>query len=161
MTASTAIMKESSNTFHGAIGTISVPTKDRQQEYLEVDGLDEQGIETLLKSDPFMYSSIPDSIPGNRSSTASDDSSQVALSGQDRQAFLVSRRHSAPAEINRPIRRHTSISFEFHPSVLVEDMMWNDPDLPLLGEDLLSAITSELEGLDYLLGDGEEDEDLA
>lgn len=184
--------ESSGKTFQGAIGTtIRVATIDyeqRRQECLEIDGLGEDALNSLRKIDPFMYYSIPGSIPGTRRSSMSsrrssmssenkEDTSQPSSqlstprsaegiddSNQDAHRRM-SRRYSAPAEFSRPIRRRTSISFEAHPDLIMEDFL-NDPDLSLLDDGTgLDTLTSLIQGLDDLLSNNdeqeEEEEDLA
>ena len=179
--------ESSGNTFQGAIGTtIRVATIDyeqRRQECLEIDGLGEDALNSLRKIDPFMYYSIPGSIPGTRRSSLSsrrssmssenkEDTSQPSRqlstpqsaegiddSNQDALSRRMSRRHSAPAEFSRPIRRRTSISFEAHPDLIMEDVL-NDPDLSLLDDGTgLESLTSLIQGLDDLLSNNDEQEE--
>lgn len=112
--------KSSSNKkFSGVIGTtISVATKDyerHEQKQLEISGLDEEGIKSLRKTDPFMYYSI--------------------MKGQGRS----SERISTTTDISRPkaksVARCTAISFEAHPSLLLADM-FDEPNSSLWGNDI-------------------------
>ena len=179
--------ESSGNLFQGAIGaTIRVATIDyeqRRQECLEIDGLGEDALSSLRKIDPFMYYSIPGSIPGTRrsslytrrssmSSENNEDISQPSRqlstpqsaegiddSNQDALSRRMSRRHSAPAEFSRPIRRRTSISFEAHPHLIMEDLL-NDPDLSVLDDGTgLESLTSLIQGLDDLLSNNDEQEE--
>ena len=98
-------------------------------------------------SQPSSQFSTPQSAEGI------DDSNQDALSRR------MSRRHSAPAEFSRPIRRRTSISFEAHPHLIMEDLL-NDPDLSLLDDGTgLESLTSLIQGLDDLLSNNDEQEE--
>jgi hypothetical protein len=105
--------KSSSNKkFTGVIGTtISVATKDyerREQKQLEISGLDEEGIKSLRKTDPFMYYSI--------------------MKGQGRNSGRSSKAKS--------VARCTAISFESHPSLLLAQF-FDDPNPPLWDNDCI------------------------
>ena len=108
--------------------TIRVATKEyerrTQREELELEGLGEEDVKSLRKSDPFMYYSIPSIRRAVIFLRGIDHSNKNDLYGSQ----VHSDRNSAPANPST-IPRRRAISFEAHPSVLLEDILedlWND-----------------------------------
>ena len=98
---------------------------DAESLELEIKGLSQEDIKSLRKTDPFMYYSIPGIHRAAINLEEIDHSSENALC----QGQVHCRRHSSPAELERPatrIPRRTIISFEAHPCLLLEDLLKDD-----------------------------------
>lgn len=107
------------------VNRVSVPTKDHSnvdRKELDINGLSEDDFMSLHKIDPFMFYSIP----GIRKACIClhevdySDLNALLISGPDN----AQQRHGQ-AGLNTKVQKSTAISFEAHPSALLEDI-WNN-----------------------------------
>ena len=105
-------------------------TEEEDHQELEIRSLSGEEIKSLRKTDPFMYYSIPGV---HRAATLLelvddfDHSNKDALcrrggQGHDRQKQLPVKRQKAS------VSRRTAISFEAHPSLILDDLLDEEED---------------------------------
>ena len=115
--------------------------EEEDHQELEIRSLSEEEIKSLRETDPFMYYSIPGV---HRAATLLDlvddfdHSNKDALcrrggQGHDRRKLPVKRQKAS-------VSRRTAISFEAHPSLILDDLFDEDEDCPHLAGDVTFKI---------------------
>ncbi len=86
-------------------GILKVPTKVKEPEnqVLDITGLSQHDVESLRTTDPFLYYSIPEEVRQQ-----APDQSVFSNSGQEK---------------STAVPRQTRISFEAHPTLIMEDLL--------------------------------------
>ena len=112
------------------IGVFSVPTKgskeaeessEQKKVIVDTKHLNAQDLKTLKKQDPFLYYSLPSSVRRNAGRNSDMDYMPSPLIGKS----------STPTT---KVERRSSISFECHPDLVLEDEWLNDNDAAALKE---------------------------
>ena len=119
---------ESSADAHHQVFT--VPTKglsatETEKKVIDTANLNEEDLNALKKSDPFLYYSIPGVRAATIQSNRSVDMSSLHGGVIPRRASCPSRIESTPTMVER----RSSISFECHPDLLLENNLEDDDEL--------------------------------
>ena len=113
------------------VTTLTVPMKgaatdETAKRVIDTSNLSEEDLEDLKKRDAFLYYSIPsvrNATIRRRSSAAAD----LATQTQRNQEFARSQQTSCTSRVESSsstmVRRRSSISFECHPDLLLEECM--------------------------------------
>mmetsp|Transcript_38155 Transcript_38155/g.81422 ORF Transcript_38155/g.81422 Transcript_38155/m.81422 type:complete len:113 (-) Transcript_38155:251-589(-) len=91
------------------------PTCAGNRQRLKIDGMNAEHVASLRKADPFMYYSISEIL---KAAVFSDANPSII---EDLLEDLASPAESESSKTS--ISRRTCISFEAHPSVLMEDLL--------------------------------------
>eukprot|EP00984_Skeletonema_dohrnii_P003732 scaffold1290_cov112-Skeletonema_dohrnii-CCMP3373.AAC.10 len=108
---------------------IIIPTKTdvspnpAHEREIDLSQMDEQDVKSLHKSDPFMYYSIPGVLKASLTLKDVDYSDITSLCHDDSHTSSPPRSQEEAENDAGKVSRRTCVSFESHPSVLMEDLM--------------------------------------
>jgi hypothetical protein len=105
------------------VPTKGLPATETKKKVIDTAHLNEEDLNALKKSDPFLYYSIP----GVRAATIQSNRSVDTMSSLH--GGVIPRRASCPSRIESAptkVERRSSISFECHPDLLLENLEDDD-----------------------------------